>query len=182
MTAQTTRDRILDALQRILVEHGATAITLEAVAAEAEVSKGGLLYHFRSKEALVQGLVDRLAEQAEDEYARAAESEGGIPRFFLESSLPSSDEARLYWSVIAALRSVDSGFAEVGGGLARIFTRWAELLHAEIPDPVLAETVRLVGDGLYLSAIAGLPAPEPERVRAVIDTLLAQVDAARTRG
>ena len=49
MAASETRDRILDALQRILVRKGTAAVTLESVAAEAGVSKGGLLYHFRSK-------------------------------------------------------------------------------------------------------------------------------------
>ncbi|HRF96958.1 MAG TPA: TetR/AcrR family transcriptional regulator, partial [Aggregatilineales bacterium] len=32
--------------------------TLEAVAAEAKVSKGGLLYHFPNKNALIMGMID----------------------------------------------------------------------------------------------------------------------------
>ena len=34
-------------------------MTLDAVASEAEVSKGGLLYHFPDKETLLRGLIDR---------------------------------------------------------------------------------------------------------------------------
>ncbi|GCB56911.1 hypothetical protein rerp_33190 [Rhodococcus erythropolis] len=51
--AADTRDRILDALEKLLLVSGVAQVTLEGVAAEAGVSKGGLLYHFPSKEALL---------------------------------------------------------------------------------------------------------------------------------
>ncbi|MGN6428010.1 MAG: TetR/AcrR family transcriptional regulator, partial [Leifsonia sp.] len=51
--ARSARDRILDAFEELLAEHSERAATLDAVAAKAGVSKGGLLYHFASKDALV---------------------------------------------------------------------------------------------------------------------------------
>ena len=54
-----TRNAILDAANRVLVEQGAERFTLESVAAEACVSKGGLLYHFASKNALITGMMER---------------------------------------------------------------------------------------------------------------------------
>ena len=184
MAASETRDRILDALQRILVRKGTAAVTLESVAAEAGVSKGGLLYHFRSKQAMLQGLTLRLSEDAEAEFAQATQDGVDVVRYFLETSLPASDEEMaLYWSVIAALRSAE-GLSEDGTEvLARVFGRWSELLTDYIGDPVLAETVRLVGDGLYLSALSGLPHPDPELLRRVFDRLLEQVaEVRRTHG
>lgn len=50
------RDRILDAAYRVASDHGAGHLTLEAIALAAGVSKGGLLYHFPSKEALIAAL------------------------------------------------------------------------------------------------------------------------------
>jgi AcrR family transcriptional regulator len=55
------RDRILDAFALLLIDQGERAATLDAVAATAGLSKGGLLYHFGSKDALVNGLLDRLS-------------------------------------------------------------------------------------------------------------------------
>ena len=52
-----TKNAILDAANRILIEKGAECFTLESVAAEANVSKGGLLYHFRSKNELITGMI-----------------------------------------------------------------------------------------------------------------------------
>lgn len=56
------RTRILDAAEHIVQARGVPALTLEAAAREAGVSKGGLLYHFASKEALLAGLLNRLAD------------------------------------------------------------------------------------------------------------------------
>lgn len=56
----SARDNILRAYEEILIAGGERAATLDAVAANAGVSKGGLLYHFRSKEALANGLFERL--------------------------------------------------------------------------------------------------------------------------
>ena len=43
---ETTRKSILEAASRVTAREGALNLTLEAVAKEAGVSKGGLLYHF----------------------------------------------------------------------------------------------------------------------------------------
>ena len=59
-TERSTRDRLIDAFETLLVTAGSRAATLDAVAAEAEVSKGGLLYHFHSKDELVEGMLTRL--------------------------------------------------------------------------------------------------------------------------
>lgn len=53
--------RILDAAEAIVRANGVGGLTLDAAAREAGVSKGGLLYHFGSKEALLTALLGRLA-------------------------------------------------------------------------------------------------------------------------
>jgi AcrR family transcriptional regulator len=52
-----TRQKILEAAAEIARESGASNIPLEAVAARAGISKGGLLYHFPSKAKLLEGIV-----------------------------------------------------------------------------------------------------------------------------
>jgi AcrR family transcriptional regulator len=61
-----TRDRILEAGYALAGQSGVAAVTLDAVANRAGVSKGGLLYHFPSKEALVSGMVDGLCRTFAD--------------------------------------------------------------------------------------------------------------------
>lgn len=53
-----TRQRLLAAAETIARSEGPGAMSLDAVAAEAGVSKGGLLYHFPSKSKLLEAMVD----------------------------------------------------------------------------------------------------------------------------
>jgi AcrR family transcriptional regulator len=59
------RGRILDAAERVVGEVGAARITLDVVAQAAGVSKGGLLYHFPSKESLLEALAQRYVASME---------------------------------------------------------------------------------------------------------------------
>lgn|SRR5512138_272084 len=59
------RDRILEAAERVVAEVGAARLTLEGVAQAASVSKGGLLYHFPSKESLLSALAQRYVDNME---------------------------------------------------------------------------------------------------------------------
>jgi len=68
MQAQTaqavaSRDRILDAAEQLVTDEGARHLTLDAVAQAAGVSKGGLLYHFPGKDALLAGMIERHIDQ-----------------------------------------------------------------------------------------------------------------------
>ncbi len=53
------RELILDAAEAVVRDDGAAHLTLDAVAERASVSKGGLLYHFKTKEGLLQAMIDR---------------------------------------------------------------------------------------------------------------------------
>lgn len=67
MTAKiSVKDTILDAAEAIVLESGASHMTLDAVAERAAVSKGGLMYHFPSKEALLEAMISRLIHRFDE--------------------------------------------------------------------------------------------------------------------
>ncbi|KAA0925719.1 MULTISPECIES: TetR/AcrR family transcriptional regulator [Rhodococcus] len=168
-----TRDRILDALESMLIEHGMTKVTLDSVAAAAGVSKGGLLYHFKTKDALVAAMVRRLGAQADQQRADAAAGGTSVSEWYLQPPDSISEkEIALYRSTLAALRSVDGNSGEVQDAVTEMMRLWDEGLRAEIDDPVQAEIIRLVGDGIYLGALLDLPGVDPELHRQVVDRLL----------
>ncbi len=63
MARGDTRQRLLDAAAAVVRRDGAQALTLDAVAAEAGVSKGGLLYHFKSKRELLDAMLEGWLEE-----------------------------------------------------------------------------------------------------------------------
>lgn len=69
---EETRELILRSAERLVRRHG-TSVSLAAIASEACVSKGGLLYHFPSKNDLLRGLVTDFVQRfrAQVEHADA---------------------------------------------------------------------------------------------------------------
>lgn len=70
----SARERILEAAERVVTDVGAARLTLDAVAQSAGVSKGGLLYHFPSKESLLGALAQRYVDSMDGCIARAKSS------------------------------------------------------------------------------------------------------------
>ncbi|MBD0323719.1 MAG: TetR/AcrR family transcriptional regulator [Aldersonia sp.] len=171
--AVKTRDRILDALEALLLERGVQQVTLEAVAAAAGVSKGGLLYHFNTKDALLAGMVRRLGERADRQLAEAVEQGASVAEWYLApGDFDEAREAALFRSMLAVMRSVDAPDSEVQQALVEVMRSWDSGLQREIADPVQAEIVRLVGDGIYLAALLGLPQTDAALHRQVVQRLL----------
>lgn len=60
---KSSREKILDAAAELVGEIGSGRLTLDAVAERAGLSKGGLLYNFPTKDALLQGMIQRIVDE-----------------------------------------------------------------------------------------------------------------------
>lgn len=60
-SATETRERILDAAQRVVMRRGFAATSIDALQEEAKISRGTFFYHFSSKDDLARALLDRYA-------------------------------------------------------------------------------------------------------------------------
>ncbi len=58
---ERTRERILDAAQALILDHGFGATTVDAVVTRAGITKGAFFHHFGSKADLARALVERYA-------------------------------------------------------------------------------------------------------------------------
>ena len=56
-----TRERILDAAERLVIDNGYAATSVDRVIAESRTSKGSFFHHFASKDDLARALVERYA-------------------------------------------------------------------------------------------------------------------------
>lgn len=155
----TARERILDAAED-LITAGHVPPALDAVAAAAGVSKGGLLYHF-DKRSLVQALITRAIERF-DERLTAAAAEGVMAAAWLRLSVPEPSERALYRAMSSTMRLTTTGEFDLPPEVADAERRWQQMLTDELGDPVRARLVRLVGDGLFLAALAGQPPTSDE--------------------
>jgi TetR/AcrR family acrAB operon transcriptional repressor len=64
--AQETRERILDAAEAVFHDRGVAHSSLEEIAAEAQVTRGAIYWHFKDKAELFDAMMQRVALPAED--------------------------------------------------------------------------------------------------------------------
>lgn len=170
------RESVLDAFEAILIADGERAATIDATARAAGVSKGGLLYHFGSKDALETALVERMEVLARDDVAQLQASPEGMVAAFVRTSLNTG--SALDRAIIAVARLAQNGNASASAGLRRIRMLWADALRDHVHDEAALQLVLLAGDGLYFNSVLGfgeVPGPVPEG--AELDALVSLVVA-----
>jgi AcrR family transcriptional regulator len=161
-----TRARLLDAAGAVIRRDGAQGLTLDAVAAQAGVSKGGLLYHFRSKRELLDGLVGRWLDEFQDDID--ANGPG-----FLEGYVRASDGAKAEESGLLAALIADP---EVLTAVRERYATWQDRVVTEGGDPVEATVARLAADGLWLADLLGMAPPAGALRKQVLARLLERCD------
>lgn len=70
----STRDRILNAAERLFMRHGFDGASMRQITADAEVNLAAVNYHFGSKEALIQEVFKRRLDQLNEERLRALDA------------------------------------------------------------------------------------------------------------
>jgi AcrR family transcriptional regulator len=143
-----------------LITAGQVPPALDAVAAAAGVSKGGLLYHF-DKQSLLRAVVTRAVHQF-DERLTAAAAQGLMAEAWLHLSVPAPADRSVYRAIMSMMRLTTTGEFDLPEEVGEAGRRWQQMLTAELGDPVRARLVRLVGDGLFMAALTGPPPTSDE--------------------
>lgn len=185
----STKDRILDAAERLVQERGFAGTSVDAVIAETPTSKGSFFHHFGSKTELGRELVRRYAEADAavlEEFLRAAEGESDDPAEQVVAFVRRFEEAAtelairqpgcLFVSFLYARGQADEDTSDLIRGsvdlwrerlLARL--RMAARLHPPVIDvdlPSLADQVFTTFEGGFILARAsGDPAQLAAQLR-----------------
>jgi len=162
-SAAETRDAILEAAERRLVDGGSEAIRLQEIAADAGISHPAILHHFGSREGLVEAMVLRGIGRLQAQFlegwpsAKEPDVEGVLERFYDVASR--REIARmLAWLIL-------SGHSN-GTMTPGVFKPAAERMHAgrvrraqsegrrspELEDTLFAAThlfILVLGDSLF---------------------------------
>ena len=165
------RDKLLEAFSRIVLTDGERAATLDVVAAAAGLSKGGLLYHFPHRQALVDAMLVNLESLAAQDLERLAAAPRGAAREFLATSL--YEDSALDRALVVASRLIQAGDDAARAAYARIEKNWLTAVLEDVGDPVVATAVVCMGDGLYQQASMGLLPESAEEKQKTLEHLMA---------
>lgn len=170
---RSSRDAILDAAEAVVEREGARRLTIDAVVRQSGFSKGGVLYNFSSKQALVEGMIERMVRSIEadmDGAMRSAEARG-------EPVLPALIRAILGHRkrdgrVSMALLAAAAENPELIDPVRDCVTEMRKAITERSRDPDLARIAFLAADGLHFADILGLDFLTPDERVSVEERLL----------
>jgi len=173
-------DAIIDAAGAVVVEAGASHMTLDAVAAKAGVSKGGLLHHFPTKVALLEAMIKRQIETHEEARKKTYQELPDGPTRQVKSFLLSvlyrdRGSDRLGASLLAAVahnprlnEPVREIVKEVYGGFASPGIKFER-----------AAIIALAADALWMQEMLSISPFNEEQRNKIIEGLLKLLDEGR---
>ncbi|WP_153723313.1 TetR/AcrR family transcriptional regulator [Sporosarcina cascadiensis] len=152
--AEKTKKLIVNSAIQFLLEHGFEKLTLEAVAKEAGVSKGGLLYHFPNKDALLQEIAEVIFNELQENFYQLVKAdpneEGKWTRAFIESSrldLVNLAEQNIGKLALSLLNR------EAGKNISEVYRSVLVKLEDDGIDPITSTIIRLALDGIYYTEL-----------------------------
>lgn len=159
---ELVRRGLLDHAQRLAVEHGLAALTIQAVADAAGVTKGGLFHHFPSKQALVVAMftdvVEALDREIDELIAEDDEAYGSFTRAYVNSCFQDRDRADAnLWSALSVSMISEPALRE-------IWSQWQAMRferHRHTDSDLDLEIIRLAADGVWLADLTAVNGKYP---------------------
>lgn len=152
------RSNLLEAAARILAEEGLAGFTLDAVANKAGVSKGGLVHHFASKQALLEVLAQEMFgrfEKSIDAFVSSdPEPQGRFVRAYIRAAFSPFEpkaNAKLLGGLSTALCHNES--------LIAFYRTWFQKLLQKYQIDALStreQMLRFASDGIWEEETLGL--------------------------
>jgi AcrR family transcriptional regulator len=173
------RERILEAAERVVGDVGAARMTLEGVAQAAGVSKGGLLYHFPTKEALLGALAKRYVDGMVDcvEQAKMGENRPHDLRACIVGVLDPQQRAKVRGMGAALFAAAANDLTLLEVIRERIAYFMGQLEESNV-DFARAAIVTLAIDGLIMRESLRISSFTDEQRELVVQQLLQIADEA----
>lgn len=179
MARTSKRTQIVQTASHIVLAEGVSSLTLDAVAEKAGISKGGLLYHFPTKDALITGMIDTYIADFErrlDELLQAQPpGRGRWLRAYVQATFR---ESLMEPSVVTAGLAALANNPLLLESLNAAYDRWKALALADGVDADLVMVVLLATEGAWYSRLLGLTLVDEAVQQQMEVTLLRLIDGA----
>jgi AcrR family transcriptional regulator len=155
----TTRQKILETAVSIVDANGAAHLTIDAVAAAASLSKGGVLYHFPSKRALLEAMLALLMETSKARIEKLQGESVALAQSSIEPMIQAEQEQqpKQRAMALAILAAAAEDPTLLNPAKTYIADRFREA-GSDTTDPQLAHILLLAAEGLrFLDMLNLLP-------------------------
>ncbi len=172
--SERSRNAMLQAALAIIARDGPGRLTLDAIARESGISKGGLMHQFRTKEAVLKALLEHQIDYFE-EFSRGYKAEFGPAHAqpILAAEIATSREAiTKSQSVAVAMLGAIAQEPTLLSIPRAIDAEKIAAIQAESADPELATLRWLAARGLMTTAMLGICPLSPEERERLFARLL----------
>ncbi|PLR80574.1 TetR family transcriptional regulator [Bacillus canaveralius] len=169
----TTRETILIEACKLVGREGVSHLTLEGVAKEAGMSKGGLLYHFPTKDTLIKEMINYVMELSNNHIEEHAALEENDPGKWLRGFANSSfEQGGLRFLMSSGLLATMLSNSEWVESWRERYVEWHQKIENDHNDLILGYIVFLAVDGLWYADLLGLNPPQGELRQKILETLI----------
>lgn len=163
-TSGDVRQHILTSAASILTGHGHAGLTIEQVATAAGMSVGGVTYHFASKAALIDGLVDAFLDRFDHEWSASRAAGATAADAYITASQAGPRQQRTRAILLVALDHPST--------MRRIDRRmkdWYQEIAKDSSHPDADLRRCLAADAVWLYGLLGLRPVGQAEARRVIE-------------
>lgn len=176
MAKQSKRTFLIRVANDIVKRYGAEKLTLDELARESSLSKGGVLYHFPTKEALLNALLENWLNDFEASINKILESTPSVKGAWLQAFIKASaDEEQMSQNSALALLAVIAHNHDLLALVRERTEVWQKQMIGDV-DPALATLLRLAADGLFWSELLNMAPPKGPLKSQVINLMLRLAD------
>lgn len=165
---EIVRRALLDQAARITLEQGLSKVTFQAVADAVGVTKGGVMHHFTTKNALILEVFHDAMKKFETEVDTAMAKDpvpyGSFTRAYINATISLGEKGQEEFNNQATLYVLMLADSE----LRKLWAEWSNAQldkHKPTDNTETLCMVRLVADGIWLSDFSGINISDKKSLR-----------------
>jgi AcrR family transcriptional regulator len=164
MARVSKKESILDAAEKILQDENYDSLSLDRIAEVSGISKGGLLYHFPTKESVLVALVSRLIDTFDSEFDKEM-NKGKLD--FKEIFLAVNSDPKMVASSRGLMAAISFNRSLLQP-LKEAYKRWDRDIFSQFESSDEAWRFRIFFDGLFFCHLLDLPQPSKKELKSII--------------
>jgi len=166
--ADLKRVHIIQTAIQYLKDNDLSTLTLERVAERANISKGGLLYHFNTKDALQTAIAETILNDVIQSYEHLASFEQGTGRLSRAFILTSQKDLANGASLNIAIQILQNDHSSI----STVYECLLEELFQDGLEAAVVHLIRLTIDGLYYSKLLNIAPISDKATEGVFEQLM----------
>ncbi len=137
-TMTPKRERLIEAAQTLFYHQGVNRTTLADIAQQAHVPLGNIYYHFRTKEVLVEAMIEAHERELQSLFAQWVSLSDPCQRLLALLAASRKQESVLacygcpHGSLCLELDKEDTALTQIGARLFRTYLDWAQIQFVQL--------------------------------------------------